>query len=148
MNFEESLETEYFTITLDGDGRGFHVRIADSIKSNPHHQALKRYFKKLVDSGITKYNVDHIGGKGRDRTLQLGRGNRRLDLVYMRDGILYECELKTPYECGLDRTWIQVREQAKHCDRLTLLVARSEITNVENIIKMVKIENVFVEPYD
>ena len=142
------LNGEFFEIEMDEDGRGLHIRLDESIKSNPHHRELKKYVKKLLKQGVTKFNVDHIGLEGRDKSITLTRGKTRIDLAYWQDGIFYECELKTGYEVGLDRTWTQLKNHSKHCNRVTLLVPRIEVSRAEEMCRSFNLNNVYVQSYE
>lgn len=148
MNDSIKFDFEFGEIEFDPDYRGFHFRLDDGIKTNPHHKELRKYMNKLIKEGVTRYNVDHVSIGGRDKSISLNRGNRRIDLAYWQDGTFYECELKTAYEIGLNRIWDQIREQSKNCERLTLLVPSSEVANAESLVRMQKLLNVYVQSYE
>ena len=83
-----------------------------------------------------------------DRNLKLARGKRKLDIVYYKDGRIFEVELKTKPEIGLERTALQLIDDEKLCTNLILVVPRSEIFNAEQILKLRKINNVTVDTYE
>ncbi|GAI83458.1 unnamed protein product, partial [marine sediment metagenome] len=65
------------------------------------------------------------------------------------NGKLHECELKTSREIGLDITAIQLKELAKHCEQLTVLVPRGcmeEMSTILNMINLVRL--ITIQPYD
>lgn len=142
------IETDFFVIIADPDGRGFNVRLQQHIKAAPHNQALIRYVKKLYDSGVERINADQISLDFLDRSLNLIRGNRRIDIVYIKNNRIVECELKTDYECGLDRTYKQLKEQQPHCENLTLLVPLNRVEDVRKILKLKKLYKINVDTYE
>ncbi len=72
-----------------------------------------------------------------------------LDLVYVRKGRTYDCELKTSREVGLDLTAQQITEFVKWCDPLILLVPRGSIEEAHTILTMINLDHrVIIEAYD
>jgi hypothetical protein len=148
MSSNMRIESDFFIIEMDADGRGYHVRLQQYIKRAPHNQALIKYAKKLYSSGVERINADQVTLDFLDRSLSLVRGKRRIDLVYVKNNRLVECEFKTKYECGLDRTYNQLKEQLPHCENLTLLVPRNMIEDVISILKIKKLNRITVDTYE
>ncbi|GAH69019.1 unnamed protein product, partial [marine sediment metagenome] len=70
-------------------------------------------------------------------------------LVYNHQGKIYECELKTSREIGLDITAIQLKELAKHCQNLIVLVPRGCTEEMATILNMINLDRlVVIRPYD
>lgn len=133
---------------ISPDGREFHDHIHEGVKKSDHTNALVLFVQKLRDSGINKMNCDHVPFDFLDRGIDLRRGDRRLDVVYYKDGRMYECELKSPREVGLNRTWEQVKDMAKLCDTLTFVTATSQVEKAKEYINLFKLTNVVVDVYD
>lgn len=148
MSKKVSIETDYFTVSVSEDGRHLAIDLSPDVKQNPHAIALRGFVNYLHNLGVERINADHIGSEFLDRSIKLERGNRRLDLVYYHNNRWYECELKTLYECGLNRTYKQVQDQAKYCDTLTLLVPRDQIEYVNSNLKTYNIQNIVVDTYE
>lgn len=142
------IESDFFVIQIDPDGRGYNVRLQQHIKAAPHNQALIKYVKNLYAQGIERINADQVSLDFLDRSLNLVRGNRRVDIVYIKNNKIVECELKTKYECGLDRTYKQLREQVQHCENLVLLVPRSEMEDVKRILSLKNLYTITVDTYE
>lgn len=141
-------DTDYYTIYIKNGGRSFEVVLDPSIKKGFHHQALARVVELLHDEGVDSINADHLSYPWLDRRLDVRRGNRKLDIVYLRDGVLYECELKTHREVGIDRTWEQIKEQLKYCTNYFLYVPSEDLQYVRETLKIRGLNGVNVEPYD
>lgn len=148
MGFEKTIQTPFFTIDIDEDGRGWHFRLDDSIKEKPHKKALLNYIVAMHERGAVHINADHCTFPYLDRNVKLNRGGRKLDCVYTYQHRVYECEIKTEREVGLNRTWEQVREQAKYCRQLTLLVPKKKVEYCNGLIKQLGILNVVVDTYE
>jgi len=144
----ETIVSDYFTISVYDDGKHVEIDLADGVKIQRHHKQLRAYVEKLWQSGIKKMNADQISLPYLDKGIGLVRGNRRLDLIYYKDGRIYECEFKTRRECGLDITYSQIQEQLKYCENFILLVPSSEIPWVEDQIRNRKIKGVTVDRHD
>lgn len=148
MSKIETIVTEFYTISVYDEGRHIEIDVADGVKIQRHHKQLRAYVEKLWQSGIKKLNADQISLPYLDKGINLVRGDRRLDLIYYKDGRIYECEFKTRRECGLEITFQQVAEQSKYCENFILLVPASEITWVEDQIRNRKIIGVTVDRHD
>lgn len=142
------LETPYMTIRVTPDGRHIELDMNENVKRSYHHDALKRYVAWLYNQGVERINADHVGYNFLDRTIDLRRGDRRLDIVYYKSKIMYECELKGPKEVGLSRTWEQVDDMARKCQTLTLLVPRDKIEFAKTCLETIKNKNVVVDTYE
>lgn len=144
-----TVSTPYGIVTISDGGRRVTFQLYDDIHQSRHNTALFAYLEQLKKRGITRYNISHIMIDGRDRTLGLKRGNARLDLVYMDQGKLFECELKTNREVGLDLTAIQLTELAKHCERLVVLVPRGSMEEMSTILHLINLSHcIAIQPYD
>jgi len=144
-----TVSTPYGTVTISDSGRTVTFELYSDIRQSRHNQALFTYVQQLLKRGVTAFNVDHIPIAGRDKSLRLDRGTAKLDLVYRRDGKIYECELKTSREVGLDLTARQLTEMAKHCEHLIVLVPRGCMEDMSTILHMINLDrHVAVEAYD
>jgi hypothetical protein len=148
MPVNEIIETDYATITVSNNGKHIEIDIDENVKLLRHQKHLKAYCQKLYEHGVTKINADQIKLPYLDKKIDLFRGNRRLDLVYYLNGRIHECEFKTKRECGLDNTYNQIKEQIQYCDNFILLVPQSELTYVQDTIRLRCIKKVKVYPYD
>ena len=68
------ITTDYYTINIDEDGRGFTFHLNPGIKSSPHRKALISYVKALHKQGVDEINADHISMPYFNRNLKLDRG--------------------------------------------------------------------------
>jgi len=144
-----TVSTPFGTVIISNGGRSVAFELYSDIRQSRHNQALFTYIQQLQKKGVTQFNVDHIAIAGTDRRLSLDRGKARLDLVYVYKGKTYECELKTSREVGLDLTAQQLKEFAKHCERLTVLVPRGCIEEMATILQMINLkEYITIEAYD
>jgi hypothetical protein len=148
MSKYEVINTEYVTVTVTEDGKHIEIDLADGLKISRHQNQLRAYVEKLFNSGITRMNADQLSLPYLDKSIKLVRGNNRLDLVYYRDGRIFECEFKTRRECGLDKTYHQIHDQVKHCQNFILLVPQSELIFVEDEIRNRKLRKVTVAAWD
>jgi hypothetical protein len=144
----EVVSTEYVTVEVREDGKEINIRLNDGVKISRHQNQLRFYVEKLHEQGIKRINADQITLPYLDKSINLVRGNRRLDLVYYKDGRIYECEFKTRRECGLDKTYNQVRDMRKYCENFILLVPQSELIFVSDTIRNRKIKGVTVDTWD
>ncbi len=146
---EYAVSTPFGTVTISQGGRRITYDLHPGIKQSRHNVALFSYVERLIKSGVTRLNTSHIRVRGRDKTLSLTRGKSRLDLVYHRNGKVYECELKTSREIGLDVTAIQLTELCRHVDDLTLLVPKGCLEEADTICKLINLRHkITIEAYD
>ncbi len=144
-----TVSTPYGTVTISDGGRKVTFELYSDIRQSRHNTALFAYLQQLKKQGVTEYNTDHLNLAGRDRTLSLTRGKAKLDLVYRHRGKIYECELKTHREVGLDITAIQLTEFAKYCEHLIVLVPRGSMEDMATILHMINLDHrIAVQPYD
>lgn len=144
-----TVSTPFGTVIISDGGRKVSFELYSDIRQSRHNQALFTYLTQLQKQGVTQFNTDHIAIAGADRRLSLTRGKAKLDLVYVHNGRTYECELKTSREIGLDITAIQLKELAKHCERLTVLVPRGCTEEMATILQMINLtEYITIAPYD
>lgn len=148
MSKYEVINTEYVTVTVTEDGKHIEIDLADGLKISRHQNQLRAYVEKLFNSGITRMNADQLSLPYLDKSIKLVRGNNRLDLVYYRDGRIFECEFKTRRECGLDKTYHQIEDMKKHCTNFILLIPQSELIFVTDTIRNRKIKGVTVDTWD
>lgn len=144
-----TVSTPYGTVTISDGGRTVTFELYSDIRQSRHNTALFAYLQHLKKQGITQYNTDHLNVPGRDKRLSLTRGKAKLDLVYLQAGKTYECELKTSREIGLDLTAIQLKEFAKYCEHLIVLVPRGCIEEMSTILHMINLDHrITIQPYD
>lgn len=145
-NFE--LNTPYISIKVSPDGRHMEIDVNPNVRMTYHHHHLQRYVHWLHGQGIDRINADHISADFLDRSLDLTRGKRRLDIVYYKGEKMYECEFKGPKEVGLNRTWQQINEMARHCNVVTMLVPRDKMDFCKTQLEHIKNKNVVVDTYE
>lgn len=144
-----TVSTPYGTVTISEGGRKVTFELYSDIRQSKHNTALFAYLQYLKKQGVTQYNTDHLNLAGRDKTLSLTRGKAKLDLVYVKAGRTFECELKTSREIGLDITAQQITEFAKHCERLIVLVPRGCTEDMSTILHMINLDHrIAIQPYD
>lgn len=144
-----TVSTPYGVVTVSEGGRKVTFELYSDIRQSIHNTALFTYIQELRKRGVTRFNISHLNLAGRDRTLALVRGKAKLDLVYELKGKLYECELKTSREIGLDITAQQLSEFAKYCENLWLLVPRGCLEEAATITKMINLDHrISIAPYD
>lgn len=144
-----TVSTPYGTVTISDGGRKVTFELYSDIRQSRHNTALFAYLEQLRKKGVTHYNTDHLNLVGRDKTLSLTRGKAKLDLVYLDQGKLFECELKTSREIGLDLTARQLIEFTKHCEHLIVLVPRGCIEEMKTILTMINLNHrIAIQPYD
>lgn len=142
------ISNQYYTIYIENKGRRVVIELKGGVKASEHHTQLQRYVEKLHQSGVENINADHISLPYLNRDISLYRGKRKLDCVYYKDGIIYECELKTPYEVGLTRTYEQLSDLLKHCQNLVLVTSQTAVENAKENLKLFKLENIKIDTYD
>ncbi|MBA7624113.1 hypothetical protein ES703_31517 [subsurface metagenome] len=144
-----TVSTPFGTVIISDGGRKVAFELYSDIRQSRHNQALFTYIQQLQKQGVTQFNTDHITIAGRDKRLSLTRGKAKLDLVYVLAGKTYECELKTHREVGLDLTAQQLREFAKHCEHLIVLVPRGSMEEMSTILHMINLyQYITIQPYD
>ena len=134
------LATPYGTVSITEDGRRITFQLYEDVRESIHHKALFGYYQQLIDSGITKINVDHLDLPNLDRSLNLRRGKAKLDLCYIKHGRLLEVELKTHREIGLDVTSIQLKELSKHCQNFIVVVPRRDQEEMDTVLKLIGLD--------
>ncbi|MBA7563867.1 hypothetical protein ES708_05528 [subsurface metagenome] len=146
---ETVISTPFGTVAISKGGRQVTFSLYSDVRQSRHNVALFGYVQQLIKGGVTRFNTDHLRIVGRDRSLSLTRGKAKLDLVYYRRGKVYECELKTSREIGLDVTAIQLTELCRHVDDLTLLVPRGRLEEADTIAKLINLRHqITIEAYD
>lgn len=144
-----TLSTPYGLVIVSNHGRKVTFELYEDIRQSMHNTALFNYTQRLRQRGITRWNTDHLHISGRDRTLDLKRGKAVLDLVYESRGKLYECELKTRREIGLEVTAQQLTELTRHVERLQLLVPRGCLDEAAQILAVLNLDHkITIVPYD
>lgn len=144
-----TVSTPYGIVTITEGGRKVSFELYSDIRQSGHSKALFVYLERLKKQGVTRFNTDHLNIIGRDKSLALRRGKAKLDLVYLYNEKLYECELKTNREIGLDITAIQLKELVKYTERLILLVPRGSIEEMNTILGMINLKrHISIQPYD
>jgi len=144
-----TVSTPFGTVIISDGGRKVAFELYSDIRQSRHNQALFTYIQRLQKRGVTQFNTDHISIAGRDKRLTLTRGKSKLDLVYVHNGKTYECELKTSREIGLDITANQLREFARHCEHLIVLVPRGCTEDMAAILQIINLDSrISIQPYD
>lgn len=144
-----TVSTPFGIVTITDGGRTVSFELYSDIRQSRHNTALFTYVQYLLRSGLSRFNTDHLKIPGRDKTLSLTRGKAKLDLAYTKNGKLYECELKTSREIGLDITAIQLKELSRFCEHLIVLVPRGCTEEMATILNMINLDHVIaIQPYD
>ena len=134
------VSTPYGIVSIAESGRRITFQLWHDVRESMHDKALFSYYQILRRRGIVQINLDHLEIPGLDRRLPLKRGRAILDLVYTHRGRLYEVELKTHREVGLDITARQIEELATHCENLTLVVPRRDTEDMHTILTMMGLD--------
>ncbi len=142
------MRTPLVNIKVSADGRHLELDVNPNVKVGYHHEQLYRYVNWLHSNGAEPINADHISTDFLDRNIDLRRGKRRLDIVYFKGEKMYECEFKGPKEVGLNRTWEQIDEMARHCNMVTMLVPRDKMDFCKTQLEHLKNKNVVVDTYE
>ena len=146
---ETAISTPFGTVVISRGGRQITFNLYSDVRQSRHNVALFGYVQLLIKGGVTRFNADHLKIVGRDRTLSLTRGKAKLDLVFLKKGKVYECELKTSREIGLDVTAIQLTELCRHVDDLLLLVPRGRLEEADTVCKLINLSHkITIEAYD
>ncbi|MDD5488951.1 MAG: hypothetical protein PHH49_08365 [Candidatus Omnitrophica bacterium] len=144
-----TLSTPYGIVSVSQAGRRISFELFTDVRESMHHKALFHYCQSLKKRGITRYNVAHLHLPDTDRSINLKRGSAYLDLAYYHRGILFECELKTNREIGLDRTASQLKELSKHCENLRVLVPTGSMADMATILHMIHLDQkISVDTYE
>ena len=143
-----AVSTPFGVVYIADSGRKITFQLHDDVRESSHTKALFGYVQQLRKRGIVKYNVAHLDLPGLDKSLNLRRGKAILDLVYEHRGKLYECELKTHREIGLDRTAQHLTELARHSQNLIVLVPRGGMEEMTTILTMINLrDRIAVDSY-
>ena len=132
-----TISTPYALVIITDHGRSVTFTIWDDVKESEHNAALFRYVEHLHHSGIDRINADHISLPYLRPDIPLVRGNRKLDVVYYVGPRIFECELKTRRELGLDVTARHLRDLVKSCENLIVLVPRDEFEEARIILEII-----------
>lgn len=142
------ISNQYYTIHIENKGRRVVIELKSGVKASEHHTQLQRFVEKIYDSGVTDINADHISLPYLNRNISLYRGKRKLDCVYYKNGVIHECELKTPYEIGLTRTYEQLADLLGKCENLILITSQTAVENAIENLKLFNLENIKIKTYD
>ena len=134
-----TISTPYGQVIITDGGRSVTFSIWDDIKQSEHNAALYRYVEHLHAHGITRINADHISLPYLHHDIPLTRAHRKLDLVYFKQGRIFEVELKTRRELGLEVTARHLRDLATSCENLILLVPRTELEEARTILHIIQL---------
>jgi hypothetical protein len=144
-----TVSTPYGTVTISRDGRSIRFDLYQDVRESIHHKALFSYYQNLRKRGIVQINVDHLDIPDLDKSLSIIRGKARLDMVYYYRGKIYEVELETHRQIGLDQTRIQLQELVKHCENLVVVVPRRDMENAYTILTMLNLKDrIAVDSYE
>lgn len=146
---EFAISTPFGIVTIGQNGRKISFDLYSDVRQSRHNVALFTYVQKLRKAGVTRFNTDHIPIAGKDKRLSLVRGDAKLDIVYYKKNKLYECELKTNREVGLDVTARQLTELCRHVENLTLLVPKGSLAEASYIVGLINLTHqITIEAYD
>ncbi|MBA7695207.1 hypothetical protein ES703_103829 [subsurface metagenome] len=134
-----TISTPYGQVIITDHGRAVTFHIWDDVKQSEHNAALFRYVEHLHQSGIERINADHISLPYLRPDIPLVRGDRKLDVVYYKGPRIFECELKTRRELGLDVTARHLRDLVKRCENLVLLVPTTELEEARIILEIIEL---------
>jgi hypothetical protein len=143
-----ALSTPYGVVYIRNKGREITFKLYDSISQNAHNKALFNYVAELHRQGITRINCDHVSFDYLQRGMSLKRGTRILDIMYEKQGQIYECELKTAREIWLDHTAQQRKDFEKTCQNLIMLVPRTEMETTRQLLQSLKLFKTKVDTYE
>lgn len=143
------ISTPYGVVTIGEEGRRITFQLYPDVRESIHHKALFSYVQQLKKRGVIQLNIDHLDLAGLDRSIDLRRGKSILDLVYIHRGELHEVELKTHREVGLDVTAKQLTELVRYCQKLTVVVPRRDMENMQTIATMLDIDKrITIDTYE
>ncbi len=148
MTQEYKLSNKFYTVYIENKGRRIVIELKSGVKASEHHTQLHRFVEKVHDQGVEHINADHISLPYLNQTISLWRGKRKLDCVYHKDGRIHECELKTPYEVGLTRTYEQLSDLMKHCENLILVTSQTAVENARENLELFNLKNIKIITYD
>jgi hypothetical protein len=144
-----TVSTPYGIFRISQDGRRFTFELYQDVRESLHHKALFSYYQSLRKRGINIINVDHLQLPDLDESLDLRRGNARLDMVFMHRGKVHEVELETHRQIGLDVTRQQIIELSKHCENLVVVVPRIDMENAYTIMDIIGLKGkVTIDTYE
>jgi len=144
-----TISTPYGQVIISDHGRSVTFSIWDDVKQSEHNAALFRYVEHLHQSGIDRINADHISLPYLHPEIPLARGDRKLDVVYYKGPRIFECELKTRRELGLDVTARHLRDLVKRCENLIVLVPQDELEEARTIIEIIELTGkIIIETYE
>lgn len=134
-----TISTPYGQVIISDQGRSVTFQIWDDVKQSEHNAALYRYVEHLHQSGVERINADHISLPYLRPDIPLTRGPRKLDVVYFKGPRIFECELKTRRELGLEVTARHLRDLSKYCQNLIVLVPRDEQEEARIILEVIQL---------
>ena len=140
--------TPYGVVTIRNGGREINFRMFDSISQSEHHKRLFNYVRALHEQKAERINCDHVSFDFLDRSVNLRRGSRILDIAYYKQGRIYECELKSKREIWLETTVQQLKEMERHCENLIVLVPRDQIEATQQLLKSLNPLKTKVDTYE
>jgi len=117
-----SIATPYGEVIVRDEGREITFRLFRDLRQSEHSFYLYRYVEQVLYAGVDRFNVDHLNFPTADKSISLARGKSRLDLIYYRQGKIYEVELKSAKMLGIDQTRRQLQELSRYCSNLILAV--------------------------
>ncbi len=126
--------TPYGWVEITRGGKSISFNLFANMKASTHDKSLLSVVMQLYRAGITEINADHLNLPFLDQGLDLRRLNRTLDLVFIANGKLHECELATRRQVGLDSTWAKIRDLLGSCKNLEVWIPKAEQTNAHEIL--------------
>lgn len=143
------VSTPFGVVSILNEGRRIIFDLYPDVRQSIHHKALFTYVQSILKQGADRFNVSHLDLDGLDPDIDLRRGKARLDFVYFRAGKIYEVELKTHREIGLDVTGRQLFELAKNCEHLIIVVPLRDRENMRTVLQILEIQDkCTIDTYD
>ena len=130
----QRIVTDKFIIEISDDNREIKIRLTGAAAKREHDKALYKVVNQIWEDGVDRINADHISLPFLDRSINLYRGDRRLDIVFYKGGRIYECEVKTAREIGEDRTYTQLRDMCQRCQNFKVYIPKEQEKHfIENL---------------
>jgi len=134
-----TIATPYGQVLITDNGRTITFKLFSDLRQSEHNFYLFNYAQNIINQGVDRFNVDHIIIPTANSQVTLKRGKARLDMVYFREGKIYEVELKTAGHLGQDSTRTQLTELSTHCKNLILAVPDFLRDEAEQILSMLNL---------
>lgn len=131
-----TLATPYGEVIISEQGRSITYRLFSDLRHSEHNFYLFNYAQQIISSGVDRFNIDHLSLPNADKSIPLTRGKARLDMVYYRGMKIFEVELKTHTQLGVDHTRRQLIETTRYCKNLILVVPAYLRDEAEQLLQL------------